>query len=64
MVLIGPAGAGKTTVGQEIASVTARPFVDLDAVAGRYYAEVGWGLARLRTRIAAVGRRAAETEFS
>lgn len=63
MVLIGPAGAGKTTLGQAIALVTKRPFVDLDAVADRYYAEVGWSLAKLRIRIAAVGRRAAETEW-
>ncbi|QKE84020.1 shikimate kinase [Arthrobacter sp. NEB 688] len=63
MVLTGPAGAGKTTVGREVASVVERPFVDLDAVAEEYYAEAGWSLARLRTRIAAVGRRAAETEW-
>lgn len=63
LVLIGPAGVGKTTLGQEIASVTMRPFVDLDAVADRYYAEAGWSLAKLRNRIAAVGRRTAETEW-
>ncbi|GIL37698.1 shikimate kinase [Phycicoccus sp. DTK01] len=60
---MGPAGAGKTTVGREVASMTDRPFVDLDEIADRYYAEVGWSLTRLRARIAAVGRRAAETEW-
>jgi hypothetical protein len=63
MVLVGPAGAGKTTLGVQIAARTGRPFVDLDAVALPYYAEAGWSLARLGERIAAVGRLAAETEW-
>ncbi|MFF4524525.1 shikimate kinase [Streptomyces bluensis] len=63
MVLIGPAGTGKSTLGQEIAARTQRPFVDLDAVADGYYAEVGWSIATLRERIAAVGRLAAEAEW-
>ncbi|MFE6752803.1 shikimate kinase [Streptomyces sp. NPDC057684] len=63
MVLIGPAGAGKTTLGREIAERAQRQFVDLDAAAGEYYAQVGWSIARLRERIAAVGRLAAETEW-
>ncbi|MFG2886490.1 shikimate kinase [Streptomyces sp. NPDC048297] len=63
MVLIGPAGTGKTTLGQEIAARTQRPFVDLDAVADGYYAEVGWSIAELRERITAVGRLAAEAEW-
>ncbi|MGY0018894.1 shikimate kinase [Streptomyces sp. YJ-C3] len=63
MVLVGPAGAGKTVLGREIAARTRRPFVDLDAVADGYYAQVGWSLDRLRERIAAVGRLAAEAEW-
>ncbi|MET7289930.1 shikimate kinase [Streptomyces sp. NPDC005573] len=63
MVLVGPAGAGKTTLGQEVAARTERPFVDLDAVADRYYAQVGWSVDGLRERIAAVGRLAAEAEW-
>ncbi|WP_225101135.1 AAA family ATPase [Streptomyces sp. CoH27] len=63
MVLIGPAGTGKTTLGREIAARTQRPFIDLDALADEYYAQVGWSIARLRERIAAVGRLAAEAEW-
>ncbi|MFF1398802.1 hypothetical protein ACFVZD_33950 [Streptomyces sp. NPDC058287] len=40
-----------------------RPFVDLDAAADEYYAQVGWSILRLRERIAAVGRLAAETKW-
>lgn len=63
MVLIGPAGTGKTTLGREIAGRAQRPFVDLDAAAEEYYAQVGWSIPRLRERIAAVGRLAAESEW-
>ncbi|MGE7439326.1 shikimate kinase [Kitasatospora sp. NPDC001175] len=63
MVLTGPAGAGKTTLGQEVAAKTQRPFIDLDAVADDYYAQAGWSIPRLRGRIAAVGRLAAEAEW-
>ncbi|MBP2339803.1 hypothetical protein JOF41_005981 [Saccharothrix coeruleofusca] len=63
MVLIGPAGAGKTTIGEAVAEVTGRPFVDLDAVAAPYYAEVGWSIEKLVRRIEAVGRVAAEREW-
>ncbi|MBL7496913.1 shikimate kinase [Frankia nepalensis] len=63
MVLVGPAGAGKTTLGRELAARTHKPFVDLDATADGYYAEVGWSIAKLRERIAAVGRLAAEVEW-
>lgn len=63
MVLIGPAGAGKTTVGEAVAAVTGRPFVDLDAVAEPYYAEVGWSIEKLVRRVEAVGRVAAEREW-
>lgn len=63
MVLIGPAGTGKTTLGREIAGRAQRPFVDLDAAAEEYYEQVGWSIPRLRERIAAVGRLAAESEW-
>ncbi|MFB7165136.1 shikimate kinase [Streptomyces sp. NPDC056242] len=63
MVLIGPAGTGKTTLGLEIAAQAQRPFLDLDAAADEYYAQVGWSIPRLRERIAAVGRLAAESEW-
>jgi shikimate kinase len=63
MVLIGPIEAGKTTLGERVASATRRRFVDLDDVADPFYAEVGWSWERLRARAASVGRLAAENEF-
>ncbi|WP_372351751.1 shikimate kinase [Streptomyces sp. KL116D] len=63
MVLVGPAGAGKSVLGRAVAARTGRRFVDLDAVADPYYAQVGWSLDRLRERIAVVGRLAAEAEW-
>ncbi|HEY4459461.1 MAG TPA: shikimate kinase [Pseudonocardiaceae bacterium] len=63
LALIGPAGAGKSTLGELAAHRTGRVFVDLDGVAEPYYAEVGWSLDKLRDRIAIVGRAAAETEW-
>lgn len=63
MVLIGPAGSGKSTLGRELSLKTRRPFVDLDAVAEEYYSEAGWSITRLYERITAVGRLAAEAEW-
>lgn len=63
MVLIGPSGAGKSTLGELAAARTGRPFTDIDEVAGPYYAQAGWTLARLEERIAAVGLYAAEREW-
>ncbi|MFI9593628.1 shikimate kinase [Nonomuraea sp. NPDC052265] len=63
MVLIGPAAAGKSTLGEAMASATGRGFVDIDAIGGDYYAEVGWDMDRLRSRIRQVGRVAAEREW-
>ncbi|MEG3615490.1 shikimate kinase [Isoptericola haloaureus] len=63
MVLVGPAACGKSTLGELVAQGLGRPFVDLDAVAAPYYAEVGWSIDRLVDRIAAVGRVAAEREW-
>jgi shikimate kinase len=63
LVLVGPAGAGKSTVGALVAHRIGVPFVDVDEVAGPWYAEVGWGLERLTARAAEVGRLAAEREW-
>lgn len=62
-MLIGPAGAGKTTVGSLVAYALGTDFVDADAQGDPYYAEVGWSIDRLTARIAAVGRAAAEQEW-
>lgn len=63
LVLIGPAAAGKSTVGPLLATRLDVPFVDLDAVADPLYAEVGWSVERLVARIQEVGRVAAEREW-
>lgn len=60
LVLVGPAGTGKSTLGRLVAERVGRAFVDLDAVAEGYYREVGWSIARLREHVGVVGRRAAE----
>lgn len=63
LVLVGPAASGKSTVGAAAATALGVPFVDADAAGERYYREVGWDLDRLRGRIAAAGRVAAEREW-
>lgn len=63
LVLIGPAAAGKTTIGQLVAELLHVPFVDLDDVGERYYAEVGWSIQRLAERSRQLGRVAAEREW-
>lgn len=60
LVLIGPAAAGKTTLGEQAARLLGVPFVDLDEIGERYYAEVGWSLLRLGECSRQVGRVAAE----
>lgn len=60
LVLIGPAAAGKTTVGELVATRLGRPFVDLDEIGDRYYAEVGWSIQRLVDCSEQLGRIAAE----
>ncbi len=63
LVLLGPAATGKSTLGEFVAGLLGVAFVDLDAVADRYYPEVGWSVDRLVERIAVVGRVAAEREW-
>ncbi|MEU8104642.1 shikimate kinase [Nonomuraea muscovyensis] len=63
MVLVGPAAAGKSTLGAGLAVASGRTFVDVDALGEVYYGEVGWSMERLRDRIRAVGRVAAEREW-
>lgn len=63
LVLVGPAAAGKTTVGQLAAELLHVPFVDLDDVGERYYAEVGWSIQRLAECSQQLGRVAAEREW-
>ncbi len=63
LVLVGPAAAGKSTLGELVAARAGAPFVDLDAVGDRYYGEVGWSVQRLAARAAEVGRVAAEREW-
>lgn len=63
LLLIGPAAAGKSTVGNLAAEILNRPFVDLDEIGADYYAEVGWSIERLVRRIKQVGRVTAEREW-
>lgn len=62
-VLIGPAGAGKSTVGSALARRLGTGLVDLDAVAPALYAEAGQPLDELLARIAADGYPAAHRWF-
>lgn len=63
LLLIGPAAAGKSTLGEPLARRLGLPFVDLDAVAEPYYEEVGWSLDRLVQEIDSVGRYRAEVAW-
>jgi adenylate kinase family enzyme len=55
IILIGPLGAGKTTVGQLLAKKLALPFCSVDAVREAYYVKVGYDQT-VAARIAASGQ--------
>lgn len=57
--LIGPAGAGKSTVGEILAGLLDRVFVDIDAIGDRYYEQVGQPINDLVERIEVDGFRRA-----
>lgn len=63
LVLIGPAAAGKSTLGELVAEHLGVAFVDIDEIGDRYYAEVGWSIDRVIRRSAEIGRVAAEREW-
>ena len=43
IILIGPVGAGKSTIAQLLSEVLKIPNVDLDHIAEKYYQENGFG---------------------
>ena len=49
IVLIGPACAGKSTVGDLLGEALSTAHVDADHVAERYYLEAGWSAERFRS---------------
>jgi shikimate kinase len=49
LILIGPAGSGKSTVGRLLATALGRPFADLDEVGEAFYDEVGQPLSAFIT---------------
>ncbi len=55
IVLIGPVAAGKSTTGAALATLLDRPFVDVDELAGPYYAEVDQTVEQLIARAATDG---------
>ncbi len=59
IALIGPAGAGKSTVGEILAGLLVRDFVDIDAIGDRYYEQVGQPISDLVERIEVDGFRRA-----
>ncbi len=55
LVLIGPPGAGKSTVGPLVASALGVEFVDADEASLPYYEEAGWPLTRFADLIEVAG---------
>ena len=51
-MLIGPAGAGKSSVGARVAALLQKPFVDLDEIGDTYYKEIDQSFDRFTTVIA------------
>lgn len=63
VVLIGPWCAGKSSLGRRYAQILGREFFDLDDLAPRYGAEIGWSLNHLFERNREVGMLASEKEW-
>jgi shikimate kinase len=59
VVLIGPAGTGKSTVGQLVATLSGRSFVDIDGVGDRFYERARQPVDQLVRRIESHGFAAA-----
>lgn len=55
VVLIGPVAVGKSTVGRALGALLGRRFVDVDATAAPFYAEVGQSVEQLVARAADEG---------
>lgn len=55
LVLIGPAGAGKSTLSARVAKMTGRNFVDIDLAGRPFYEEQGWPVARIYEESARLG---------